>query len=104
MGRLGLRAGWHDPEFKITQINEIATDAAGSGHLLAFDSVQGALNIVYGVNHHEYKPEQHHLLTAASCTTNCLAPVVKVMHEKIGIEHGSMTTIHNITNTQVVVD
>ena len=176
MGRLGLRAGWHNPEFEITQVNEIATDAAGSAHLLEFDSVhgrwgeavdsidsailvnekkltytsnqsidatdwsgcdvvieatgkhhkkpetlqqyfdqgvkkvivaaptQGALNIVYGVNHHEYKPEQHHIVTAASCTTNCLAPVVKVMHEKIGIEHGSMTTIHNITNTQVVVD
>ena len=176
MGRLGLRAGWHDPDFEITQINEIATDATGSAHLLKFDSVhgrwnetvdstdnavlvndkkltytsnqsieetdwsgcdimieatgkhhkkpetlqqyfdqgvkkvivaaptQGALNIVYGVNHHEYEADKHHLVTAASCTTNCLAPVVKVMHEKIGIKHGSMTTIHNITNTQIIVD
>ena len=176
MGRLGLRAGWNHPEFDITQINEIATDAAGAAHLLLFDSVhgqwnesvdcdddtiivqdkkityssnasieetdwsgcdivieatgkhhktpelleqyfnqgvkkvivaaptQGALNIVYGVNHQDYDPGKHKLVTAASCTTNCLAPVVKVMHENIGIQHGSMTTIHNITNTQIVVD
>lgn len=65
---------------------------------------EGALNIVYGINHQDYEPEQHHLVTAASCTTNCLAPVVKVMHEKIGIKHGCMTTIHDITNTQTIVD
>ncbi len=65
---------------------------------------QGALNIVVGVNDHLYDPASHHLLTAASCTTNCLAPVVKVLHEKIGIEHGVITTIHDATNTQVVVD
>ncbi len=65
---------------------------------------QGALNIVMGVNDHRYNPNQHHLLTAASCTTNCLAPVVKVLHEKIGIEHGVITTIHDATNTQVVID
>ncbi|MEZ5449345.1 MAG: ArsJ-associated glyceraldehyde-3-phosphate dehydrogenase [Thiolinea sp.] len=66
--------------------------------------VEGALNIVYGVNDAEYRPDQHHLLTAASCTTNCLAPLVKVMHEKVGIRHGSMTTLHNITNTQTIID
>ena len=65
---------------------------------------EDALNIVYGINDDLYDPEQHHLLTAASCTTNCLAPVVKVVHEKIGIEHGCITTIHDVTNTQVVVD
>jgi glyceraldehyde 3-phosphate dehydrogenase len=65
---------------------------------------EGALNIVYGVNHHLYSPAEHHLVTAASCTTNCLAPVVKVMHEEVGIKHGSMTTIHNITNTQTIID
>ena len=65
---------------------------------------QGALNVVVGVNDHQYRPDEHHLLTAASCTTNCLAPVVKVMHESIGIEHGIITTIHDATNTQVVVD
>ena len=57
-----------------------------------------------GVNDHLYEPDQHHLLTAASCTTNCLAPVVKVIHEGIGIRHGVITTIHDITNTQTVVD
>ncbi|QQZ29344.1 ArsJ-associated glyceraldehyde-3-phosphate dehydrogenase [Thiothrix subterranea] len=66
--------------------------------------VEGALNIVYGVNDDWYKPEEHHLITAASCTTNCLAPVVKVMHEKVGIKHGCMTTLHNITNTQTIID
>jgi glyceraldehyde 3-phosphate dehydrogenase len=176
MGRLGLRAGWGSDELKVVQVNEIATDAAGSAHLLKFDSVhgawdrecgsdaddmivvgeritcsrnptigetdwsscdivieatgrhhkkpealqayfrqgvkkvivaaptEGALNIVYGINHPLYDPAEHHLVTAASCTTNCLAPVVKVMHEKIGIVHGCMTTIHDITNTQTIVD
>ena len=66
--------------------------------------VEGALNIVYGVNDQDYDPAVHHLLTAASCTTNCLAPVVKVMHEKVGIKHGCMTTLHNITNTQTIID
>jgi glyceraldehyde 3-phosphate dehydrogenase len=63
-----------------------------------------ALNVVMGVNDHLYEPHKHHLLTAASCTTNCLAPVVKVIHEGIGIRHGAITTIHDITNTQTVVD
>ncbi len=176
MGRLGLRAGWRRDALVIAQVNEIATDAAGSAHLLKFDSAhgiwsveceadaesivvdgkriaysrnptigetdwsdcdivieatgkhhkrpvalqayfdqgvkkvivaaptEGALNIVYGINDHLYDPAEHHLITAASCTTNCLAPVVKVMHEKIGIMHGCMTTIHDITNTQTIVD
>jgi glyceraldehyde 3-phosphate dehydrogenase len=65
---------------------------------------EGALNIVMGVNDHLYDPKQHHLLTAASCTTNCLAPVVKIIHEKIGIRHGMITTIHDMTNTQSILD
>jgi len=176
MGRLGLRASWGREGIVVTQVNEIAIDAAGSAHLLKFDSVhgvwdedclaedetmlignrpiaytrnaaigetdwsgcdivieatgkhhkkpdslntyfdqgvkkvivaaptEGALNIVYGINDHLYEPAEHHLVTAASCTTNCLAPVVKVVHEKIGIVHGCMTTIHDITNTQTIVD
>ena len=176
MGRLGLRAGWGRAGFAVVRVNETATDAAGSAHLLQFDSVhgtwpvpcvaegasmqvdgqaiayssnaaiadtdwsdcdivieatgrhhkrpeslqayfeqgvkkvvvaaptEGALNIVYGINHDQYDPSRHHLVTAASCTTNCLAPVVKVMHEQIGIVHGCMTTIHDITNTQTIVD
>ena len=63
-----------------------------------------ALNIVVGVNDHLYDPAKHRLITAASCTTNCLAPVVKVVHEGIGIRHGQITTIHDPTNTNVVVD
>ena len=64
----------------------------------------GVLNIVMGVNDHLYDPAQHPIVTAASCTTNCLAPVVKVIHEQLGIKHGSMTTIHDITNTQTILD
>ena len=176
MGRLGLRAGWGKGDYRVVQVNETATDAEGSAHLLKFDSVhgtwpvdcvadagdmrvgddriaysrnpgiaetdwsgcdivieatgkhhkkpdtlqayfdqgvkkvlvaaptEGALNLVYGINDHLYDPEVHHLVTAASCTTNCLAPVIKVIHEKIGIVHGCMTTIHDITNTQIIVD
>lgn len=62
------------------------------------------LNIVVGINHHLYNPAKHPVVTAASCTTNCLAPVVKVVHENIGIRHGQITTIHDPTNTNVVVD
>ncbi len=65
---------------------------------------KGALNVVMVVNDHLYRPDEHHLLTAASCTTNCLAPVVKVMQEGLGIRHGMITTIHDITNTQTIVD
>ncbi|WP_171240388.1 ArsJ-associated glyceraldehyde-3-phosphate dehydrogenase [Ruegeria sp. HKCCA5491] len=61
-------------------------------------------NIVMGVNEGTYNPAMHHIVTAASCTTNCLAPVVKVIHENLGIRHGSMTTIHDVTNTQTIVD
>jgi glyceraldehyde 3-phosphate dehydrogenase len=63
-----------------------------------------ALNVVVGVNDHLYDPKEHKILTAASCTTNSLAPVVKVVHEAIGIRHGQITTIHDPTNTNVVVD
>lgn len=177
MGRLGLRAGWGNPDIAIVHINEISADAAALAHLLKYDSVhgrwgrevraeegailieghrigysmekdpakldwaglgvdivveatgklrtieqiqphfargakkvvvaapvKGAFNIVMGVNDHLYDPARHDLVTAASCTTNCLAPVVKVMHEKIGIRHGTMTTLHDLTNTQSILD
>jgi glyceraldehyde 3-phosphate dehydrogenase len=64
----------------------------------------GVLNVVMGVNDDLYSPADHPIVTAASCTTNCLAPVVKVIHENLGIVHGSMTTIHDITNTQTILD
>ncbi len=63
-----------------------------------------AANIVYGVNHDTYAPARHRIVTAASCTTNCLAPVVKVIHENLKIKHGAITTIHDVTNTQTIVD
>ncbi|MBX9595496.1 MAG: ArsJ-associated glyceraldehyde-3-phosphate dehydrogenase, partial [Roseomonas sp.] len=66
--------------------------------------VDSVLNVVVGVNHQLYDPARHPIVTAASCTTNCLAPVVKVVHEAIGIRHGQITTIHDPTNTNVVVD
>ena len=176
IGRLALRAGWDAKGIVFKRINEPSTDAAGSAHLLKYDSVhgtwsyackgsdrqlhvdgqliiysshnkikktdwydcdivieatgknhkdpvvlqkyfdqgvkkvivaaptEGALNLVYGINDDLYNPKKHNLITAASCTTNCLAPLVKVMHENIGIKHGSITTIHDITNTQTIVD
>jgi glyceraldehyde 3-phosphate dehydrogenase len=84
--------------------------AAGLKRVIVACPVKGkiageeALNIVYGVNQHHYDPLRHRLLTAASCTTNCLAPVVQVVQESFGIRHGSITTLHDVTNTQVVVD
>jgi glyceraldehyde 3-phosphate dehydrogenase len=66
--------------------------------------VGNVLNIVVGINHELYDPARHRIVTAASCTTNCLAPVVKVVHEGFGIRHGQITTIHDPTNTNLVVD
>lgn len=65
---------------------------------------EGVLNVVMGVNQQLFEAESHPIVTAASCTTNCLAPVVKVLQDNIGIKHGSMTTIHDITNTQTIID
>ncbi len=65
---------------------------------------EGVLDTVMGVNDHLFDPLKHPIVTAASCTTNCLAPAVKVIHENLGIKHGSMTTIHDITNTQTILD
>ncbi len=176
MGRLGFRAGWDNPAFTITKVNELNGGAETAAHLLEYDTVhgrwerdishdennifvagkkvsysnatspaemdltdvdividstgafrtpellqpyfdagvkkvivaapvkEGALNIVMGCNDHLYEPDTHHLLTAASCTTNCIAPVIKVILEQIGIVHGLITTLHDETNTQVVVD
>ncbi|GGY63659.1 glyceraldehyde-3-phosphate dehydrogenase [Cellvibrio zantedeschiae] len=64
----------------------------------------GALNIVMGVNQHLFNSAEYRIVTAASCTTNCLAPIVKVIHGNLGIRHGSITTIHNLTNTQSILD
>ncbi|MBG0758777.1 type I glyceraldehyde-3-phosphate dehydrogenase [Vibrio cidicii] len=65
---------------------------------------EGIANIVVGVNDHIFDPDKHRIVTAASCTTNCIAPVVKVIHESLGIEQSSFTTIHDLTNTQTILD
>ncbi|QEC47824.1 ArsJ-associated glyceraldehyde-3-phosphate dehydrogenase [Baekduia soli] len=80
--------------------------ARGVGKVVVAAPVEDdrALNVVVGVNHDRYDPAVHDVVTAASCTTNCLAPVVKVLHEGLGIRRGSITTLHDMTNTQTVVD
>ncbi|MBI1922419.1 MAG: type I glyceraldehyde-3-phosphate dehydrogenase [Geobacter sp.] len=62
------------------------------------------ITIVMGVNHHLYDPKKHHIISNASCTTNCLAPVVKVLHETFGIEKCLITTVHSYTNDQRILD
>lgn len=178
MGRLALRVAYDWPDVEIVHINEIATDAYGSAHLLNFDSThgrwhheareqddqiligkhaisysqnkdigqtnwaglgvdvvieatgsfrtrdslqayldqgvkqvivaapmkEGVKNIVMGINDDIFKAGKDPIITAASCTTNCIAPVIKVLQEKIGIKHGMITSMHNRTNTQKVVD
>ncbi len=79
-------------------------DAGVKKVIVAAPVKEQALNIVMGCNDHLYEPDQHHLLTAASCTTNCIAPVVKVIHSQLGIKHGMITTMHDVTNTQTIVD
>ena len=68
------------------------------------NSGEGFLNIVYGINDDSYKSNKHRLVTATYCTTNCLASVVKVVNQTFGINHASITTLHSLTNTQVIVD
>lgn len=62
------------------------------------------LIVVLGVNEEDYRPDEHHILSNASCTTNCLAPVVKVLHREFGLEKGVMTTVHSYTNDQRLLD
>ena len=90
--------------FRTTESLQPYFDRGVKKVIVAAPVKKGALNIVMGVNDHLYNPDEHHLVTAASCTTNCLAPAVKVVLEKFGIRHGSITTIHDVTNTQVLVD
>ncbi|MEK9672770.1 MAG: ArsJ-associated glyceraldehyde-3-phosphate dehydrogenase [Rhodospirillaceae bacterium] len=91
-------------KFKTTETLQPYFDGGVKTVIVAAPVKDGALNIVMGCNDGLYDPEKHRLLTNASCTTNCLAPLVKVMHEGIGIKHGVITTIHDVTNTQVIVD
>jgi glyceraldehyde 3-phosphate dehydrogenase len=103
---------WHDVDIILECSGKFRTPAALNAHfrksvrkvIVSAPVKEGALNIVMGINHNRYDPAKHRLLTAASCTTNCLAPLVKVMHESLGIRHGVVTTIHDMTNTQTIVD
>lgn len=106
-------ADWSDCDVVIEASGKMKTVAVlndyleqGVGRVVVTAPVKesGAKNIVMGVNDHEFDPAQHRIVTAASCTTNCLAPVVKVIHEALGIRHGSITTIHSLTNTQTILD
>ncbi len=89
--------------FRTTEVLQPYFDG-GVSKVVVAAPVQEVLNIVMGCNDELYDPAEHHLVTAASCTTNCIAPVVKVIQEEIGIVHGLITTLHDVTNTQVVVD
>lgn len=91
-------------KFRTTETLQPYFDGGVRTVIVAAPVKEGALNVVMGCNDHLYEPAKHRLLTAASCTTNCLAPVVKVIHEGIGIKHGVITTLHDVTNTQVIVD
>ncbi|MEX2660311.1 MAG: hypothetical protein WD227_00225, partial [Vicinamibacterales bacterium] len=91
-------------KFRTTEVLQPHLDQGAHKVIVAAPVKSGALNVVMGVNDELYDPATHHLLTAASCTTNCLAPVVKVVHEGFRIRHGVITTIHDATNTQVVID
>ena len=62
------------------------------------------VTLVYGVNHTEFDPVRHRVISNASCTTNCLAPVVKVLHDAFGLEHGHITTFHSYTMDQRLLD
>ena len=91
-------------QFKTAAVLQCYFDQGIKKVLVSAPVADPAINIVYGVNHQDYDANKHHIITAASCTTNCLAPVVKVMNERIGIQHGCMTTIHDVTNTQTIID
>lgn len=91
-------------KFKIAEAMQPYFDYGIKKVVVAAPVKEGALNIVMGINDELYDPASHRIVTAASCTTNCLAPIVKVIRDTFGIRHGSITTIHDMTNTQVVVD
>ncbi len=78
---------------------------AGASRVLVTAPCKGGdITIVAGVNEHDYHPMEHQIISAASCTTNCLAPVAKVLHDQFGIAHGMMSTIHAYTNDQRILD
>ena len=91
-------------KFRKMELLQAYLDCGVKKVLVSAPVKDGALNLVRGVNDEIYDPAEHHIVTAASCTTNCIAPVVDVLHREFNIIHGSITTIHDITNTQSVLD
>ena len=79
-------------------------DAGAKKVLISAPAKGPDLTVAFGINHDQYDPAKHHILSNASCTTNCLAPVAKVLHEACGLEYGLMTTIHSYTNDQRILD
>ena len=79
-------------------------DAGAKKVLISAPATEPDATFVLGVNDDDYDPEQHHVISNASCTTNCVAPMAKVLHDAFGIEQGFMTTIHAYTNDQVILD
>ncbi|ADG11036.1 type I glyceraldehyde-3-phosphate dehydrogenase [Caulobacter segnis] len=104
--------GWQDVDVVLECSGKFRTQALLEPHfaggvrkvIVSAPVKDDVLNIVMGINDHRYDPANDHIVTAASCTTNCLAPIVKVIHENLGIRHGVVTTIHDMTNTQAVTD
>lgn len=104
--------GWQDVDvvlecsgkFRTFETLQPHLDQGAKRVLVSAPVKEGVLNIVMGINDDRYNPEKDRIVTAASCTTNCLAPIVKVIHDALGIRHGVITTIHDMTNTQTVVD
>ncbi len=78
---------------------------AGARKVIISAPAKGAdLTLAYGVNHGAYDPKKHHVVSNASCTTNCLAPIAKVLHDSFGLTRGLMTTVHAYTNDQRILD
>ncbi len=91
-------------EFRTKDSLQAYLDQGVKQVIVAAPMKEGIKNIVMGINDGVFDAGQDPIITAASCTTNCIAPVIKVMHEKLGIKHGMITTMHDRTNTQKVVD
>ncbi|MDG1072338.1 MAG: ArsJ-associated glyceraldehyde-3-phosphate dehydrogenase [Akkermansiaceae bacterium] len=90
--------------FRDTESLQTYLDAGVKKIIVAAPVKEGVLNIVMGCNDGLYSPATDHIITNASCTTNCIAPVIKVIHETFGLKHGMLTTLHDLTNTQTIVD
>ena len=97
----------------VLECTGIFRDREGAGRILAggakkviisAPAIEPDVTIVMGVNHESYDPAAHHIISNASCTTNCLAPVAKVLNDSFGINHGLMTTVHSYTNDQNILD